>query len=69
MIYWCTNADPVLEAVLFTALFPAQVYKIVCDASRILLVHFPGDPERVAGHVADLDVTGCGEKLHLSHYL
>lgn len=58
-----------LEAVVLAALFTAQVDEVMRHSGRVLMGHFPGDPERVTGHIADLNIMGCGEQLHLSHRL
>lgn len=63
------DTDSVLEAVVLAALFTAQVDEVMRHSGRVLGGHFPGDPERVAGHIADLNIMGCGEQLHLSHRL
>ncbi len=63
------HTDSVLEAVVLAALFTAQVDEVMCHSGRVLVGHFPADPERVAGHIADHNIMGCGEQLHLSHRL
>ncbi len=63
------DTDSVLEAVVLAALFTAQVDEVMRQTGRVLVGHFPADPERVAGHIADLNIMGCGEQLHLSHRL
>lgn len=49
-------SDPVFEAVGVLALFAAQVDEEVCGAGSVLRGHVPHDAERVAGHLANLDV-------------
>lgn len=61
--------DSVLEAIGLAAFFTAQVDEVMRHSGRVLMGHFPGDPERVTAHLADLNIMGCGEQLHLSHDL
>lgn len=61
--------DSVLEAIGLAAFFTAQVDEVMCHSGRVLMGHFPGDPERVTAHLADLNIMGCGEQLHFSHHL
>lgn len=59
-------SDPVLETVGVPALLAAQVNKEVRGPGRVLGRHVPHDAERVARHLANLDVAWGGKGgIHL----
>lgn len=59
---------PVLKAVGVSTCFATEVNEEVCGSGRVLGGHVPHDPERVAGHLTDLDVTGGGKRgFHFCH--
>lgn len=63
-----TLPHPVLEEVLVSAFFATEVNEEVCGSGRVLMGHVPHDPERVAGHLTNLDITGGGERgFHFCH--
>lgn len=63
-------SDPVFKAVGVPALFAAQVNEEVCRSGGVLRSHIPHDAEGVAGHLANLDVAGGGERgVHRCHVL
>lgn len=63
-----TLPHPVLKAVGVSALFATEVDEEVRGSGRVLRGHVPHDPERVAGHLTNLDVTGGGEGgFHFCH--
>lgn len=56
------------KEVSVSAFFAAEVNEEVCGSGRVHRGHVPHDPERVAGHLANLDVTGGGERgFHFCH--
>lgn len=62
---WCSGfslSDPVFEAVGVPALFAAQVNEEVRGSGGVLGGHIPHDAEGIAGHLANLDVAGGGER-------
>lgn len=68
---WCntfTMSHPVFKAVGVRALLAAQVNEEVCGSGSVLGGHVPHDPERVARHLANLDIAGGGQRgLHSCH--
>ncbi len=61
-------SDPVFEAVGVPALFAAQVDEEVRGSGSVLGGHIPHDAEGVAGHLANLDIAGGGERgVHFCH--
>lgn len=59
---------PVFKEVLLSAFFATEVDEEVCGSGGVLGGHVPHDPERVAGHLANLDITGGGERgFHFCH--
>lgn len=56
------------KEVLLSAFFATEVNEEVCGSGGVLGGHVPHDPERVAGHLANLDITGGGERgFHFCH--
>ena len=58
-----------LELVRVLVLLLVQVDEVVCDAILDLGVHVPADLEGVTRDVADLDVLGHRQLLHLRDVL
>ena len=58
-----------LELVGVLVLLLVQVYEVVCDAVLDPRVHVPADLEGVTRDVADLDVLGHRQLLHLRDVL
>lgn len=56
------------EAVWVSTFFATEVDEEVRGSVGVLGDHVPHDPERVAGHLTDLDVAGGGERrFHSCH--
>lgn len=59
---------PVLELVGILVFLLVEVNEIMGDPLQVTVFHGPGDTERVAGDIVDLNAVGGGQQLHVPHW-